>query len=40
MCLAWLSGEWHGILPDPHGARGAFVWETLAIQAGPLLGKS
>jgi hypothetical protein len=36
------SGEW-GIAWfftwDPYGARGAFVGETLALQAGPLLGK-
>jgi hypothetical protein len=21
-------------MPEPHGARGTFVWETLALQAG------
>jgi hypothetical protein len=25
-------------MPEPHGARGDFVGESLALQAGPLLG--
>jgi hypothetical protein len=36
--LASLFVSYFVKMPEPHGARGAFARESLALQAGPLLG--